>query len=53
MIQKKIIRNQNTKRTDERAGNKSRGEDHGKIYDNVLSVRSVAVLSYYITFKYM
>ncbi len=53
MIQKKIIRNQNTKRTDERAGNKSRGEDRGKIYDNVLSVRFVAVLSYYITFKYM
>jgi hypothetical protein len=32
---RQLIRNQNTKRIDERAGNKSRKEDCGKIHENV------------------
>ena len=44
---RQLIRNQNTKRTDESAGNKSRKEDCGKIHENVPSVYCVAVLSHY------
>jgi len=50
---RQLIRNQNTKRTDEKAGNKSRKEDCGKRYDNVTSVNSVAILSQHNTFKYI
>ena len=48
-----LIRNQNTKRIDERAGNKSRKLDCKKIHDNVTSVHSVTVLSHYNIFKYI
>ena len=53
MIQKKtVIRNQNTKRTDEKAGNKSRKEDCRKINEKVPSEHFVSVLSHCNTFKY-
>jgi len=42
-----LIRNQNTQRTDERDGNKSRKDDYGKIHENVPSVQCVAVLSFH------
>jgi len=50
---RQLIRNQNTHRTNERVGNKSRREDCGKIHENGTLVHSVAVLSQYITFKYI
>jgi len=54
MIQKKtVIRNQNTKRTDERIGKTSKKEDCGKIHENVFSVHSVALLSTHNTFKHI
>jgi hypothetical protein len=48
---RQLIRDQNTKRIDERARNKSRKEDCRKIHENVPSVYCVAVLSDYNTFK--
>ena len=50
---RQVIRNQNTQRTDKRAGNKSRKEGCGKIHENVPSVYCVAVLPQYNTFKYI
>ena len=50
---KELIKNQNTKRIDERAGNKSRKLDSKKIHENVTLLHSVAVLSHYNTFKYI
>ena len=49
---RQLIRNQNTKRTDGRAGNKSRKEDCGKIHKNVPSVYSAALLSQHNTINY-
>jgi len=50
---RELITNQNTKRIDERAGNKSRKLDSKKIHENVTSIHPVAVLSLYNTFKYV
>ena len=50
---RELIRNQNTKRINERAENKSRKLDCKKIHENVTSVHSVAFLSHYNTFKYI
>jgi len=50
---RQLIRNQNTKRIDEIARNKSRKEDCGKIHYKVPSVYCVAVQSHYKTFKYI
>jgi hypothetical protein len=40
---RQLIWNQNTKRIDERARNKSKKEDYGKIHYNVPTVYCVAV----------
>ena len=50
---RELITNQNTKRIDERAGNKSRKLDFKKIHENVTSLHSVAVLSHYNIFEYI
>jgi len=50
---RELIRNQNTKRMDERDGNKSRKLDCKTIHENVISIHPVAVLSHYNTFKYI
>jgi len=50
---RELIRNQNTKRIDERNGNKSRKLASKKIHVNVISIHPVAVLSHYNTFKYI